>query len=141
MAKPPRSKPAAKPKGPTKANKVLGEDEIVLDGATYVLRPSHQALVLIEQQTGHAIMALIQMAALGELKLETLGIIAAEMIRAGASDDDEATKHVSDERIAELIMEAGIPHVAATLVVVLTDAATGGRTASGERKATSAPNR
>jgi len=137
MAKRPSSrKPAPKPKGPSVGNKTRGEDDLVLDGATYLLRPGHTALKLIEQQTGHGVLALVQLANMGELTIEMLGIIAAEMIRAGAKD--EATRHVSAERIEELIMEAGIPHAAAKLVVLLTDAATGGRTASGERKATSA---
>ncbi|WBO23930.1 GTA-gp10 family protein [Sphingomonas abietis] len=139
MAKSPRSKPVAKAPGASKANKARGEHEIVLDGVTYLLRPAHSALKLIEQQTGHAILALVQLGSAGELTIELLGIIASELIRAGAKD--EATQHVGAERIEELIIEAGIPHAAAVLVVCLTDAATGGRTASGEVKATSAPAR
>lgn len=142
MAKPiPRSKPkpTPRPSGPVKANAARGEHEIVLDGVTYRLRPSHTALKLIEQQTGHALLALLELGNAGELTLEVMGIIASALIRAGA--EDEATRHVSAERIEELIMEAGIPHAAATLIVCLHDAATGGRTATGEAKATSAATR
>jgi hypothetical protein len=139
MAKPLRSKPTAKPKGPTKANAARGEHEITLDGVTYLLRPSHAALKLIEQQTGHSILNLVQLGGSASMTIEHMGVVAAELIRAGA--EDEATRHVNAERIEELIVEAGIPHAMARLVVCLTDAATGGRTASGEAKPTSALNR
>ena len=61
-----------------------------------------------------------------------MGIIAAELIRAGAKS--ESDKHVDAERIGEMIYEAGTGKALATLQLCLVDAATGGRTASGKRR-------
>jgi hypothetical protein len=71
----------------------------------------------------------------GELTLEQLGIVGAELIRAGAEPDDSMTRSFDAERIGELIFEEGLPQAQSRLTLCLLDAATGGRTASGEAKA------
>lgn len=120
------------------ANADRGEHELTLAGRTYLLRPSYTAIKAIETQTGASIVVLARRGNLGDLMLEQVGIIASEMIRAGAKS--EMTRNVSAERIAELCYEEGLPHVTARLTLALIDAATGGRTASGEAKAAEAVN-
>ncbi|MBB4152902.1 hypothetical protein GGQ80_000790 [Sphingomonas jinjuensis] len=113
-----------------------GEHDLELAGVTYRLRPSRAALRTIEKKTGATTLALIQAGNVGGLTLEQLGIIGAELIRAGAGD--ELTRSVNADRIEELIFEEGLSGAHAALTLCLMDAATGGRTASGEAKAAAA---
>ncbi|RSV15196.1 hypothetical protein CA235_09680 [Sphingomonas sp. ABOLF] len=110
-----------------------GEHELTLAGVTYRLRPSHPALVAIEKKTGRSNLALVRLGNTQDLSNEQLGIIAAELVRAGATD--AMTRAVSAERFGELIYEEGAVRACARLTLCLLDAATGGRTASGEAKA------
>lgn len=128
-----RSDPPASQPTPVAAR---GEHALTLAGVTYRLRPSHEALVAIEERTERSVLALVRLGNAADLRLTQLGVIAAELIRAGA--EDEATRHVDAERIGELIQETGIPGVTSRLTLCLLDAATGGRTASGEAKAAAA---
>jgi hypothetical protein len=125
---PPVDQPAAIPE--------RGEHELTLAGVTYRLRPSHAATRAIEAKTGVAILPLARLGARAELSSLQLGIIAAELIKAGA--EDEMTRRVNAERIEELIFEEAIYVAQGTLSACLVDAATGGRTASGEAKAAAA---
>lgn len=120
-----------------KANAQRGEHEISLGGKTYRLRPSHSALQAIEAETGRATLALVRLGNVGELSLKQLGIVGAELIRAGADPDDSFTQAVDADRIEELIFEGenGLPEAQSRFTLCLLDAATGGRTASGEVKA------
>jgi hypothetical protein len=61
-------------------------------------------------------------------------VVVAELSRAGADDDDRLTANVSDDEIAALIFEEGMPKVQAAVVLVLGDAITGGRDRSGKAK-------
>jgi hypothetical protein len=117
----------------TTANPERGEHAITLAGKTYVLRPSFTAVRAIEAETGKSLITLSRLGNLGDLSLDQVGIVASHLIRAGATD--ELDKMVSAERIAELAYEEGLPHVMARLTLLLVDAATGGRTATGEAKA------
>jgi hypothetical protein len=117
------------------ANAQRGEHELTLDGVTYRLRPSHDAIVGIEEVTGRSIMDLYRAGNVGGLTLTQLGQIAGELIRAGAAENDTLTAQVDDERIGELIYEEGVFRAMARLTLCLVDAASGGRTASGEAKA------
>ncbi|WP_242140872.1 gene transfer agent family protein [Sphingomonas sp. TREG-RG-20F-R18-01] len=130
-----RVKKAAVPPQPT-ANDERGEHELTLAGTVYVLRPSHTALKAIEKQTGVSTLALIRTGNTGEMTLEQLGIVAAELIRAGAQD--ELTRHVGAERIGEFIFEEGIGPAMARITLCLFDAATGGRDTAGNVKAAAA---
>jgi hypothetical protein len=118
-----------------KANPGRGEHELVLAGKTYMLRPSHVALSAIERATGRATIELVRAGNVGGLRLSELGIIGGELIRAGAGEQDGMTRSVSDERISELILEEGLAPATSVLTLCLLDAASGGRTASGEAKA------
>ena len=117
------------------ANKARGEHQLTLAGITYLLRPSHAALEAIEDAVGTSILALIRRGNAGELTLRQLGAIAAELIVAGAAEDDAMTRGVDAVRIGELILEEGLAPAIGRLTLCLLDAATGGRTASGEAKA------
>lgn len=134
MTKPGRSAP--KPKKQPAANAERGEHSLTLGGAVYRLRPSHAAIQAIERETDQALLSLIARGNAGAMPLRELGVVAAELIRAGA--DDELTKHVDAERIEEMIFEEGLPKVAPRLVMCLLDAATGGCDASGNAKAAAA---
>jgi hypothetical protein len=118
-----------------KANPERGEDELVLAGKKYRLRPSHAALLAIENGTGRSVIELVRSGNAGGLRLAELGMIAAELIRAGAAEDDGMTRGVADDRISELILEEGLAPATSVLTLCLLSAATGGRTASGELKA------
>lgn len=128
-AAPPVDLPAEQPT----AIEDRGEHELTLAGVTYCLRPSHPALKAIEKKTGRSNLALVRLGNAGELTNEQMGIIAAELIRAGAQD--AMTRAVSADRLGEMIFEEGSATASARLTICLLDAATGGRTASGEAKA------
>ena len=117
------------------ASKDRGEHSLELDGVTYRLRPSYEANVAIEEQTGSTLLQLVTAGDRGAISLKHLGILAAEWIKAGASPDDDGTRHVGAKAIGELIYEAGVPFVTARVTNCLLDAVTGGRTAAGEAKA------
>lgn len=120
------------------ANPTRGEHELTLAGVTYRLRPSFTAIVAIEQKTGETTLALVRRGNTMQIPLADLGIIAAELIREGADPKDQMTRSVNAERIEELIFEEGLQRVTPRLTLCLLDAATGGRTASGEAKAAAA---
>jgi hypothetical protein len=126
-----------------RANRERGEHEIKLAGKIYLLRPSHSAVKVIETETGRSTLALIRLGNVGELSLTQLGIIGAELIRAGADENDEMTRSVDPERIEELIFEEddGLPAAQSRFTLCLLDAATGGRKVSGEAKAAPAPKK
>ncbi len=118
-----------------KANEERGEHELTLAGKAYVLRPSITALKAIERETGEPLLGLVRRGNTGSLTLDQLGIVAAELIRAGAAADDSLTRAVDSDRIAELIFEEGQTPVQSVLTLCLLDAVMGGRSASGEAKA------
>ena len=134
-------KPAAVPRrkagarGGRSANPARGEHGLMLGGKHYVLRPSFQASSAIEEETGLSLMELMRRANQCALSLSDLGVVCAELIRAGADKGDAMTASVSAERISELIFEEGMGAVTATVTLVLVDAIGGGRTAAGEPKA------
>lgn len=123
----------------SEANPDRGEHQLVLAAQRYRLRPSHQAIVAIERKAERSLLELVRLGNAGGLSLERLGIIAAELIRAGAEKGDTMTQAVSAERIGELIFDEGVHKAMAALTLCLLDAASGGRTASGEAKAPAAP--
>lgn len=117
------------------ANAERGEHEITLARVTYRLCPSHGAIAAIERRTERSLLELYSLGNRGALTLDQLGAIVGELIRAGAAPADEFTANVDDARIGELIYEEGLHRVMARVTLCLIDAASGGRTASGEAKA------
>jgi hypothetical protein len=133
MAK--RQKPAEPAEKQAFANPERGEHLLSLQGREYRLRPSHSAIVAIEEKTGKSVLGLVRLGNTGDLPLKQIAIVAAELIRAGADEGDSFTRSVNADRIGELIFEHGLPTVTSRLTLCLLDAATGGRTAEGEAKA------
>jgi hypothetical protein len=117
------------------ATAARGEHTLSLGGASYVLRPSYAATAAIEDELGQSALELLRRANAGALGYADLGSICAEYIRAGAPETDRLARGVAADRIAELIFEEGITSVLIAVTLVLADAISGGRTASGEAKA------
>ncbi|BBC72922.1 conserved hypothetical protein [Altererythrobacter sp. B11] len=118
----------------SEANPDRGEHELPLGRRTYLLRPSFAAITAIERKTERALPELIRMGNSGTMPLAIAGIVAAELVKAGAGDDD-LTRRVSAAKMGEMIFERGIAPAVARLTLCLLDAATGGRDAQGEAKA------
>lgn len=116
------------------ANAERGEIDIVLGKKRRVLRPSYDAILTIETLTGRSLRELAQMANAMTMPLATMAVVVAELIRAGAADDDIGGKQGDAEVWGKLIYEAGMPAIAARLTVLLTAALTGGATITGELK-------
>lgn len=119
-----------------------GEVTINLD-ATYVMRPSYEAIEAIEAATGRGVVALVNLAAQGELSLKNAAIIVTECIRAwgkqqaaNGSDQPEArsASGARPDKVAKLIHEHGLVQATERCAIVLTAAATGGVTSAGEWK-------
>lgn len=122
----------------TTANPHAGEHTLTLAGVDYLLRPSHAAIVAIEQGTGATLLQLVRDGNVGALSQQDLGVIAQELIRAGAGEEDTATRHVGAAALEKLIYTEGTAKATIALALCLSDAASGGRTASGERVAPAA---
>ncbi len=117
-------------------NPERGEVEIVLEGTTFGLRPTYEAIVAIEKATDRTLVDLARDANVTHLPLAVCAIIVTELIRAwGKAKGDVMAQGVQVERIGHLLMDEGMPTVQVRLALVLVLAATGGYTPSGEMKA------
>lgn len=93
-------------------NPERGEVAIVLDGATYPMRPSHEAALMIEQQLG-ALLALSYRHAhpMKGLTNHEVAVIVTEAIRAAGrerGEDGAMLRKVATAKISELVYTAGI---------------------------------
>lgn len=126
---------AASAPEPDTANETRGEVDVVLNETRFVLRPSHHAMVQVENQTGKSCLALAVQASDGELTLGNATIITTEFIKAwGRATGDQVAANVDPERIGELIHEYGLMNVILRLAYVLQLAVTGGVKADGTTK-------
>jgi hypothetical protein len=117
-------------------NLIRGVIELELDGAKYPLRPSYDAILAFEAQTGRALMDLAEAAGLGRLNTSEIAVIVTECIReTGRASDDKVMANVNQRRIGELIIAEGQLIVLKRLELMLYLAASGGISASGELKA------
>ncbi len=122
---------------PRPANAERGEITITFDGAEYTLRPTYEAILEVETQTGKTIFELGGLADGNRLPLAQAAIILAEFIKAwGRETGDRAMANVGAKRLGEMALDTGLPNVMAVLALVLYLAATGGYTPTGELKAT-----
>jgi len=117
-----------------------GQVSVELGGAPYVLRPSQEAIAACERETGLSLFDLATLAANSRLRLDHMGIVVAELMRAYGKARPEDPKNTSylgakAEKVSGLIYEAGPPRIMAALTVILAGAINGGYTASGEAKA------
>lgn len=119
------------------ANEERGELALVLDGQDMVLRPSHEAIRAFEAATGKGLLQLAREAMDGTLTLSETAQVACECIRAwGREEKNLGFAGSRADRIALLIMESdgGLFKAMATIAALLSLAATGGCTATGEVK-------
>lgn len=119
-----------------------GQVSVELGGTAYVLRPSQEAISACERETGLSLFDLATLAANSRMRLEHIGMIVAELMRAYGKahpEDPNKTSYLGAkaEKVADLVYEAGPPRLMAALTVILAGAINGGYTASGEAKAAS----
>ncbi|MEH3107152.1 MAG: GTA-gp10 family protein [Sphingomonas fennica] len=109
------------------ANPIRGEVDITLDGQAFVLRPSFEACVAMEQQTGRSLLELAMAADGSALSLDHQAIIVTECVKAwGKATENTAARGVSKARIGELIHGVGVIAVLPRIALVLSAAVTGG---------------
>ncbi|PZU13817.1 MAG: hypothetical protein DI606_04425 [Sphingobium sp.] len=131
------------------ANALRGEVDLILEGQTYVLRPSHQAIIAMEKKTGRSLIELASLAEQSMLDQATQAIVVTELIRAWgrsiqideyASGAEKAVataaKGANVDIIGELLYSVGVLSVQPRVAIVLGLALTGGCLPSGEMKAT-----
>jgi hypothetical protein len=122
-----KAKPAGAP-----ANPHRGEISVTLGGADYVLRPTFEAMVAIEEQIG----SLIDLAAQVESKasgltIKQLSVIVGECIKAhGRETGNKLTAGTRAEVVAKMIYETGLLKVYPVLGPLLTAMLTGGAKAT-----------
>jgi len=117
------------------ANELRGEVDLVLEGETFVLRPSYTAIVEFEKATGKGLIDLADQAIEGKLTLSECAAIVTSMVKAwGVATDNRIAANVNQDRIGELIHEYGLMQVQLRLQIALMNAATGGCRADGTIK-------
>lgn len=117
-----------------------GQISIELDSTNFILRPSVEAIMEAENETGLSLFDLASLASNARMRLDQMGVTVAALMKAHgkANPTDPLVKTYvgsKPERLAELIFEAGPAHINAALSIVLSGALTGGYTPSGEPKA------
>lgn len=128
-----------------KANQIRGEISISLDGSEFVLRPTFEASLAIENQTGKSLFAMAYEADEGRLSLAEMGVVVAEYIKAwGRETEVSSTANVNTQRITELIFQEGVAKAMPRVALVLAEAITGGvkpgeMTATGTMTKTATP--
>ncbi|MDO7843455.1 hypothetical protein [Sphingomonas immobilis] len=135
------AKAASKPAAPIVEDR--GEFSLVLDGATYGLRPSYEAIEAVEAATGQGLIDLARAGLAAKLSLAVTSQVATEFIRAwGRANGDKGASGANAPRIAKLILnsDGGFHAALQTLSGVLSLAVTGGFDAEGEMKPSTTPN-
>lgn len=117
-----------------------GQLSVQLGGADYMLRPSNEAIMQCELETGLALFDLATLASNSRMTLQQMGIVTAAMMRAhGKANPEDPLKTdylgANADRLSMLIYEAGPTRVMGGLALILAGAISGGYTASGEAKA------
>ncbi len=124
----------------SEANETRGEISVDLEGVPYILRPSYEAQVAIERQTGRTIIQLADAAGTNGLSLEHAAIVVTECVKAQGRATSNATLSAFNARtVGECIVDTGALIVGKRLELLLYMAATGGYTAAGEAKAPAKP--
>jgi hypothetical protein len=116
-----------------------GQLSVELGGTAYVLRPSQEAISACERETGLSLFDLATLAANSRMRLDQIGTVVAELMRAYGKahpEDPNKTSYLGakSEKVADLAYEAGAPRIMAALTVILAGAINGGYTASGEAR-------
>lgn len=123
-------------------NEARGEFEIMLEGVTYGLRPSYEAIVAFEKATGMSLLESARATSNQSLSVPAAAEIVTACMKAwGAAAGTEASREqkvaaaVDVPRVGALLVEEGMLLVTKRLEVMLFMAATGGVTSQGEAKA------
>lgn len=117
------------------ANEARGEFEIELEGVSYGMRPSFEAIVAFEKATGQALLDLTRAASGQSLTVTDAAAIVTECCKAwGRATGDRSAANFNAGRVGELLIETGMLFVMKRLELMLFMAATGGVTSSGEVK-------
>ncbi len=119
-------------------NQERGEFALELDGATFVMRPSYEAIVAFEAETGKGLMDLTGSVLGGKATVTELAIVATHCIRAwGREHEDTGSAGVNAKRIGGLIVasDGGVSTAMMAIGTMLALAASGGITVKGEVKA------
>lgn len=118
-----------------RANAIRGEVDLVLEGETYVMRPSYEAIVAFEGLTRQPLLQLAMLADHSQLSVTQTADIVTECIKAWA-EQEELThlRRVQSERIGKLIIKEGFMAILPRVAVVLAAAASGGTNADGTPK-------
>lgn len=108
-------------------NPLRGEVSIELEGVEYGLRPTYQAITAIEDSLGRSVLELAVASDAAQLTVRQMALIVTEFIRAWGSENDRPeTAQFKPERVAELLVEAGLMRVQPRVSLVLGQAVTGG---------------
>lgn len=129
------ARPRPRAGGTTQANAARGEYSLQLAGTTYRLRPTFEAIVAIEDTLDLTALELARAGGEGRIAAPAMGVIVAELIRAGAEEGDRLTANVTPDAIARLIYAEGLVKVGFVVTMVLSAAVTGGHEPSGEARA------
>lgn len=124
------------------ANEARGEFEVTLEGVTYGMRPSFEAIDAFERATGKGLLVLAAGAADQTLTTAETAAIVTECVKAwgrslAATEPPElrAATGFNAPRVRELLADSGFLVVMMRLKLMLWLAATGGLTSAGEMKA------
>ena len=109
-------------------NEERGEVAIVLDGATYPMRPSYEAMVAIEAKLGSLVALSYRHAnPLKGLTVHDLATIIMESVRAAGKDrNDPMLTGVSHDKVARLIAADGMLSAVQPVERLLVNMITGG---------------
>lgn len=118
------------------ANEERGEIDIVLEGQRFVLRPSYEAVLVVERKLGKGLMLLAADADAQTMPLDEAKVVATAFIVAwGRATDNVSARAVTQDNVGRLIYDAGYLALLPRIAHVLSLAATGGCLPSGELKA------
>lgn len=116
--------------------------KITLEGVTYEMRPSHDAIDDFEIATDSSLQDLARDAATGAMKTRTAAIIVTRCMQewgrsggATPSKEQRTALGVNVDRVRALLVEEGMLLIVARLKLMLWLAVSGGLTSAGEAKA------
>lgn len=118
-------------------NTERGEVALKLGSTVYPMRPSFEAVIGFEQQTGKSLVELLRLAVSQQLHLADMAAIATFAIRAAAKEgeDRELLTSVQADRMAEVIFENGYTQAIPAIVDLLVNAVSGGKPATKKKAA------
>lgn len=132
-------KPRAPSAGARAANRARGELALELGGQTFSLRPTHESVLAIEEELDLTGSEIVTRAAANRLKTREIGVIVAELVRAGA-EPDSFEAHASTTRITQLVADRGVFGFYPIIRDLFLEIITGGRDIEGNVKPVASPS-